>query len=338
MTTNTSSRTGRREYLVGTAAVGLGTIAGCIGGDDGENWVMGTSEQGTTSFSIGQALQSVLREHSDRINLSAQASDGQVANARELGDSYDVALLSNNIHYDAIEGRGPFADETPDAPGYLGFSTTSSECFMVTRADSGIETYDDLVGETITTFGSGSALYQLTATIFEAMGINEEYDYRDIPLNDFASALDEGRIDACGAYTTLRGTGLSGGMQELESRVDLQALSMTDEQQSAVEDVTAPKVERIAPEPFSDIDEVFAWTDVANVVFAEDISEDLAQHATETWLDNWDDVREAYSSVLDDEDDNLHSGFLADLPVHPGAATVFEYRGVDTADWTMGSV
>ena len=338
MTTSTSSRTSRRQYLVGTAAVGLGTIAGCIGGGDGENWVMGTSEQGTTSFSIGQALQSVLRDHSDRINLSAQASDGQVANARELGDSYDIALLSNNIHYDAIEGRGPFANETPEAPGYLGFSTTSSECFMVTRPDSGIETYDDLVGETITTFGSGSALYQLTATIFEAMGIHDEYDYRDIPLNDFGSALDEGRIDACGAYTTLRGTSLSGGMQELQSRVDLEAVSMTDEQQAAVEDVTAPQVERISPEPFDSIDEVLAWTDVANVVFAEDVSEDLAEHATSIWLDHWDEVRESYSSVLADEGDNLHSGFLADLPVHPGAAAVFEDRGVDTGDWNTGSV
>lgn len=338
MTDSTNSQQSRRQYIVGAAAVGTAAVAGCTGGGNGENWVMGTSEQGTTSFSIGQALQSVLREHSDQIDVSAQASDGQVANARQLGDTYDVALLSNNIHYDAVEERGPFADRSPDSPAYLGFSTTSSECFMVTRPDSGIETYDDLVDETITTFGSGSALYQLTATVFEELGIHDDYDYRDIPLSDFGSRLEEGQIDACGAYSTLLGTGISGGMQDLTSRVDLQALEMSDEQQTAIEEIPAPEVQTISPEPFDNIDEVLAWTDVANVVFADNVSEDLAEHATEVWFDNWGEVQEAYSSVLDDEDDNLQSGFLDGLSVHPGAANVFEERGTDTSGWDIGSV
>ncbi|WP_440767167.1 TAXI family TRAP transporter solute-binding subunit [Natronorubrum sp. DTA7] len=338
MTGITSGRQSRRQYLIGAAAVGTASIAGCMGNNGAESWVMGTSEQGTSSFSIGQALQSVLRNNSDQVEVSAQASDGQVANARQLGDTYDIALLSNNIHYDSLEERGPFADEAPDNPAYLGFSTTSSECFMVTRADSDIETYDDLVGETITTFGSGSALYQLTATIFEELGIYDDYDYRDIPLSDFGSALDEGRIDACGAYTTLLGTSMSGGMQDLASRVDLRALEMSDEQQAAVEEIVAPEVQQISPESFDNIDDVLAWTDVANVVFADHVPEDLAEHAVEVWFDNWGEVQEAYGSMLDNEGDNLHSGFLDGLPVHPGAANVFEDRGVETDDWDVGSV
>ncbi|MDJ1433800.1 hypothetical protein [Halostagnicola sp. A-GB9-2] len=90
MTNTTKSR---RQYLVNAAAVGTTAIAGCMGGDNGESWLMGTSEQETTSFSIGQALQSVLRDHSDQIEVSAQASDGQVANARQLGETYDIAIL-----------------------------------------------------------------------------------------------------------------------------------------------------------------------------------------------------------------------------------------------------
>ncbi|MDJ1433799.1 TAXI family TRAP transporter solute-binding subunit [Halostagnicola sp. A-GB9-2] len=241
------------------------------------------------------------------------------------------------MHFDAVEERGPFADEAPDNSAYLGFSTTSSECFMLTRTDSDIETYDDLVDETITTFGSGSALYQLTETIFEELGIYDEYDYRDIPLSDFGSALDEGRVDACGAYTTLLGTSLSGGMQDLESRVDVEPLTMSDDQQAAVEGLPSPEVQMISPDPFDDIDEVLAWTDVANIVFADHVSEDLAEHAVEVWFDNWAEVQEAYGSILDDEDDNLHSGFLDELPVHPGAANVFEDRGTETDEWNVGS-
>lgn len=329
----------RRSALKAAGTAGLVSIAGCLGDDDGTNWVMGTSEQGTASFSIGQALQSVLREHSDRVDVSAQTSDGQVANARQLGNEYDLALLSNNIHYDSVEGQGPFAEESPDSSAYLGFSTTSSECFMVTRPDSGIETYDDLIDETITTFGSGSALYQLTGTVLDTIGIEEEeFDYRDIPLSDFGPALSEGRIDACGAYTTLLGTEVTGGMQELLSHVDVEALSMNDEQREAADELTAPSVETITPEPFDNIDEVLAWTDSANVVFAEDTPEDLVSHAIEVWFDNWDEVLNAYGTMLSDDGDNLYSGFLPELPIHPGAAAVFEDRGTDTNDWNVASV
>lgn len=316
---------------------GVAFFAGCSSGSQTEDWVMGTSEQGSSTFSIGQALQSVLQGHSDRINLSAQSSGGQVANARSLRTEYDLAIISNNLHYDALQERGPFAEQPPSNPLWAGFSVTGAECFMLTTADSDIETYEDLKGRTITTFGTGSALYQLTMTVFEELGIKGEYEHREIPLNEFGSALENGRIEVCGGYTTLRGTSASGGMQELINRVDLKPVTMTDEQRKEVADITSPPIETIQPEPFGDIDEITAWTDTANVIFGDHLSEDLVQHATKTWIDNWDQVKETYGGVLDATDEALVSGFLPNFTIHPGAAAYLENRGISIDKWTIGS-
>lgn len=328
----------RRNALRTVGAAGIASIAGCSsGGGESENWVMGTSEQGSSTFSIGQALQSVIREHSDQVNLSAQSSGGQVANARSLGNEYDLAIISNNLHYDALQETGPFADQPPSNPLRTGFSVTGAECFMLTTADSDIETYDDLTGRTITTFGTGSALYQLTMTVFEEIGIEGDYEHREIPLNEFGSALENGRIEACGGYTTLRGTSASGGMQELMNRVDLKAVKMTDEQREQVSGLTSPPIETIQPEPFGNVNEVTAWTDTSNIIYGDHLSADLAEHVTQTWIENWDQVKETYGGVLDATDEALVSGFLPDFTIHPGAAEYLESRGISLDEWSIES-
>lgn len=322
----------RRSVLKATGVAGLASIAGCSGGNQTADWVMGTSQQGSSTFSIGQALQSVLQDQSDRVNLSAQSSSGQTANARGLGDDYDLAIISNNIHHDALQGTGPFAENPPENPLLAGFSVTGAECFMLTKADSDIETYSDLSGKTIATYGTGSALYQLTMSVFEELGIRGDYDHREIPLSDIASAMDNDRIQACGGYTTLRGTSVSGAMQELISRVDLKAVKMSAEEQDAVSDLTSPPIETIQPEPFEDIDETTAWTDTANVIFGDHLSEDLVQHVMETWISNWDQVKETYGGVFEPTDEALTSGFLPNFSIHPGAAAYYEDQGISTSE------
>ncbi|MFA1612483.1 TAXI family TRAP transporter solute-binding subunit [Halobellus rubicundus] len=349
MIDDNNSLVSRRKVLQSVGVASAASLAGCSSGgenssgDEGTssgesaNWVMGTSEQGTSTFSIGQALQSVIREQSDRVNLSAQSSGGQVANARSLGSDYDLAIISNNLHYDALQETGPFAEQPPSNPLWAGFSVTGAECFMLTKADSDIETFDDLQGRTITTFGTGSALYQLTMTVFEELGIKGEYEHREIPLNEFGSALENGRIEACGGYTTLRGTSASGGMQELMNRVDLKAVKMTDEQREQVSDITSPPIETIQPEPFENIDQVTAWTDTANVIYGDHLPEELVEHTTRTWIENWDQVKDTYGGVLDATDEALVSGLLPSFTLHPGAAAYLESRGISLDEWAVGS-
>lgn len=318
---------------------GAGNGEDATAGDDGQttDWVMGTSEQGSGSFSAGQAIQGVIRERSDRLRVSAQASQGHVANAREIGSSYDLATLSNYLHVNAVEETGPFADRPPERPAHVGFSYTSSECFVATHADNDdIETYDDLAGRTITTFGSGSALFPMTQSVFEALGINEDVDRREIALADYGSAMENRRIEACGVYSLLGGTSASGAMQELENRVDLKPVTMSDEERERLADLQAPEIVDHSPEVYEWADEVTAWVDTANVVFAGSADADLVYHATETCHGHWDAVRDAYGGVLPAEDDLFVSGILPQLPVHPGAADYLEEQGLWNDEWTRG--
>lgn len=364
MTDDTTHTSTRRRYLQaagGATAIGL---AGCLGGDgdtpsddgtagdggtgDGSGtagdggsgsteWVMGTSEQGSGSFSAGQALQTVIRERSDRVSISAQASQGHVANARELGSSYDLATLSNYLHANAIAGSGPFSENPPERDPQVGFSYSSAECFMATHADNDdIETYDDLAGRTIATFGSGSALYPMTVSVFDALGIGGDVDRREIALANYGSAMENRRIEACGVYTLLGGASASGAMQELDNRVDLKPIRLSDAERDRLSDLQAPEIADHTPAAFDWVDSVTAWIDTANVVFAQDAADDLVSHAVSVWHEHWGEVRDAYGGVLPAEDDRFVSGILPSLPVHPGAADYLEDQGLWNDEWTRG--
>lgn len=338
----------RRTYLKTLGATTVIGLAGCQGGDDGGDggatddggpvtWILGTSSEGTASFATGQGFQTVMREHSDRVNLEAQISSGQQANMQRLGEAFDVAMIEPLIVEMARNRVGPFEQNAPPDPGSLAFTWSGAECWIATHADNDeIQTYDDLAGKTIATWSSGSALKTVCDRVFDTIGILDGYERRDIPNTEYGAAMANGRIEACGMYTLGGGAALSSSLEQLVARNTLKPLQFTEAHLADLDGNETIKTRTFSPEPAPNIDEVTAWLSNTNVTFRSDLPEDLVEHTVRTLIENWDQVREAFGGVFPAEESMMTRGLSPALPIHAGAANYLEERGWWDEDYQRG--
>jgi uncharacterized protein len=146
--------------------------------------------------------------------LAVQVPGVQVTPAQSLGSvenllrmregEFDMAVVFAGDGYLAFNGLDAFDDEEQTnrhvrAVGFL-YSAVSQ---VVTLADSGIETFDDLVGKRIAVGEVGSGTHMAIHRLLVAAGVRDEVFLQFISGIAASEALLEGRVDA---YHVLLGT------------------------------------------------------------------------------------------------------------------------------------
>jgi len=73
-----NDRQTRRDVLRGTAGIGAISIAGCLGGDGGDqvDLTVGSSSSGSSTYGNSQAIQRVVSQESDYLNFITQDAGG----------------------------------------------------------------------------------------------------------------------------------------------------------------------------------------------------------------------------------------------------------------------
>ncbi|WP_353817110.1 TAXI family TRAP transporter solute-binding subunit, partial [Acinetobacter baumannii] len=127
--------------------------------DGSEDWVENvtilTGGEAGVYFPLGVAMAEIMDEHVDDVSATGIASGASVVNSNELNDGQaEFALIQNDVAYYAHEGTHMF-DEVVD--GFSGVFTIYPETIqIVTLADSGIETVEDLEGKRVAVGDVGS--------------------------------------------------------------------------------------------------------------------------------------------------------------------------------------
>lgn len=192
----------RRHILAATAAATLlGAATGPLAAQERMFFGIATGGTGGTYYPLGGMLAQLISNTAEipgyKLSATAETGNASVANAQLLGrGEIESAFAAADILDAAYNGKNQFEDgalENVRAIGALYPETVQ----LVVRADSGIETFEDLKGKSISSGSPGSGQWQLLGDLLEAHGmsrddVNEDY-------SSFSQSVDkikDGNLDA----------------------------------------------------------------------------------------------------------------------------------------------
>jgi len=330
--------TPRRKFLGTVGAAGLTLSAGCSGDDDeAYEFTAGTAPQGVPAFTHGQALQAMVREHGEDIRYTGQRTDGFESNIGLMLDGEFNLINTYPGLYDLAARGEEMFDEAHGTFGYFGPSEYLLDNLMVTRADSDIEYYEDLVGRTAATFPTGTGVQSFSQIFLNTIGITrDDYDRQDVPLGDYASALETGRVDAVGWFSFNQGDIVSADYQEVEAQNEIRPLKLTEENLEKAREEPALSMTETqiqGSKHFSDI-ETTNWALTSVQIIDTDAPAEAVYELAELMVEHKDELLDSAPTFIDFTNPDLFtSGIHDEYPVHPGFEEFLKDQGWWDDEW-----
>lgn len=333
---------GRRKVLMGIGGANAIALAGCLSGQESDgngsnektDLVVASGSEGSIGHSSATAIQAMLSKESDILSLTAQTSGGQAANLRLYdGGQADMSGFDNYNYVQAIRGEGGFEEQPVENIQYQAMTIATIHIYMVARADTDIETYSDLASRNVWPLGPGFGTRSPTEAFFKEIGLWDEMEVSNMDAGDVPGALEEGRLDAIGAYGSNYQT-LPGWLQQVDARADLKLIRMDEEYVETLQGLASIGHESIAAygwdqdvqaeeQPNGMID---TWLFQMQFGLGTHIPEELGYEFVKLTHEHNDDVRNNYASFpnYDENPDFATSALIGEYPVHPGAARYYQ--------------
>ena len=208
-----------RAILLTAAAVALGA-----GTASAENLRFMTGPQGGSWYPMGGAIKNVVEEAVPDTSLQVMPGAG-IANVKaiEVGKA-DIAFANSVSTVDAINGNPPFEEK---ATNVCHLATLYPQYYqIVTTADTGIESVEQIKGRELTTQPSGNTGEAITKHLLEASSLT----YDDLSGTSFVSYNDSVALlkDGNSEVFTLNTTVPASSIMDLASARDIRLLEIDD--------------------------------------------------------------------------------------------------------------
>lgn len=199
-------------------------LAGCTT-DGGNTLRFGTAGTGGLYAQASAAIQR-LAEADGAVTIEEKTTAGSAANIRLLAGEYlDAAIVQSDIARDAYEGRNDFAADGPEHRLRAVAALYPEACHIVVRADSDIQSMDDLLGKTVSIGETESGTELNAKQILPACGLTGSMVKQvNLDYTTAAQQLASGQIDAL-FYTIGLGATV---VQELAKQCDIRLLDVSE--------------------------------------------------------------------------------------------------------------
>ncbi len=335
---DTASVPGGRRVALGLIAC-LAMVVGCSPLDTGGG---GTSPGATTSglpggqltiatggtggvyYVLGGGYATVIGDSVDGYTATAQETNASVDNMQLIANGgADVAFSLADTAADAVAGRSAFEGEPVEACtlGRLYDNYTQ----LVSTAEAGIATVDDLPGKRVSLGSPGSDTEVIALRILEVADIDPDTDIerQQLGIDDTVAALRDGTIDA-GFWS---GGVPTGALAEYATTGDM-VIVPTDDSVPGLAEAYGDfyTAGEIAADAYEGQPEPVPTVVVPNVLVASpDMPEELQQQLTAAMFDN----REALADVHPEANnlDPATAGDVGFMDVCPGSQRYFDEQG-----------
>ncbi len=288
-----------------------------------------TGGTGGVYFPYGGGLAEVIGAHVDGATASAEVTGASVENVALIsrGDS-DIALALADTVYQAFHGEGAFEGRQVDELRALA-SIYPNAVQIVTLADSGITSIEDLRGQRVSVGAPGSGTEVSAQTLLAANGITyDDFSPERLNFNETADALRDGDIVA-GFWSVGPPTS---SIMNLATTRSIRIIALTDEQIAAaieVEPTFAPYTLRAGT--YDGMDTPVQTISTPNVLIVnDDMDEELAFNITRAMFENVEELIAIHPAANDTTPD--FSIASTPIPFHPGALRYFEEIGMTVQD------
>ncbi len=306
-------------------------LAACGGGDNGSSGEGGSEDPkflsmltgGTsgTYYPLGGAMAKIIGEKTD-ISTDAVSSNASADNVIALseGDA-ELAFVQTDVMANAVEGTNAFEGKAVDNVLALG-SLYPETIQIVTKADSGISSVEDLKGKTVSVGAPGSGTYINAQQILEVHGMSmDDINAQNLDFGESTGGIQDGNIDA--AFIT-SGTP-TGAVEGLSASTSVSIVPIAqDKIDELVEKYPYYAADTIEAGTYNMENEVTTVAVLAMLAVSKDLSEDLVYEITKAIYENTGEIAHAKGEFITIE--TAVDGIGIDF--HPGAEKYFKEQGL----------
>ena len=211
------------------------------------------------------------------------------------------------------------------------FSVHGEPFTVIARADSGIETFEDLKGKRVNIGNPGSGQRATMEVVMNALGwtLDDFALASELKPAEQSAALGDNKVDAI-IYTVGHP---NGSIQEATTTVDARIIPVTGPEIDAlIADNPYYAAATIPGGMYTGTDEDVSTFGVkATFVTSADVPDDVVYEVVKAVFDNFDRFKGLHPAFADLTEEEMISAGLS-APLHPGAEKYYKERG-----WIAGS-
>ncbi|MBD7942620.1 MULTISPECIES: TAXI family TRAP transporter solute-binding subunit [Psychrobacillus] len=271
-----------------------------------------------TYYPLGGTFAELVSEETG-IKTTAEVSQASAANMTALQEEEgDIAFVQTDIAYYGTEGTEMFEGNKLDTVVALG-ALYPETVQLVTLADSGINSFEDLKGKKVSVGAPGSGTYANAEQLLEIHGLSIEDDIQaqNLDFGESTDGLSTGQIQA--AFITAGYPTSAVEALNATNKVNIIPVS-EDKAKELIEKYPYYAVDAVPKGTYGLADEVPAVSVLAMLAVKKDLSEDLVYKITKGIYGNTDKISHAKGEFIKAE--TALDGIGID--VHPGAQKYFD--------------
>ncbi|MFD1172597.1 TAXI family TRAP transporter solute-binding subunit [Oceanobacillus picturae] len=311
-------------------------LAACGGDDEADNGDGDSAEGGETPeflqmltggtsgtyYPLGGEMAKIISDETG-METNAVSSNASADNMISLQEGEaELAFVQTDVAANAIDGVNSFDGNPVDNVSAIG-SLYPETIQIVTTADSGIASVEDLAGKTVSVGAPGSGTFVNAEQILEIHGMTmDDINQENLDFGESTGGIQDGNIDA--AFIT-SGTP-TGAVEGLAATVDISIVPIEQEKVDAlVEKYPYYAADTVPAETYSgQAEEVNTVAVLAMLAVTNALSEDAVYDITKAIYENTDGMAHAKAEFI--STDSALDGIGID--VHPGAQKYFDEVGV----------
>jgi hypothetical protein len=321
------------NYLIGGLRVWLAPFAvvamGLTPAAHAQELSIASGGTGGVYYPYGGGLAEVIGNHVEGYSASVEVTGASVENMAliQRGDS-DIALALADTVYQAFTGTGAFdGREIPEARALASIYPNAVQ--LVTLADSGITSLEDLRGKRVSVGAPGSGTELSAQVILAANGITyDDFDAQRLNFNETADAIRDGDIVA-GFWSVGPPTS---SIMNLAATREISVIGLSDDEIAKAreaEPTFAPFTLRTGL--YDGMAEAVQTISTPNVLVVHaDMDEELAYNITKAMYENVAELIAIHPAANDTTIE--FSVASTPIPFHPGALRYLEEMGAAIQD------
>ena len=286
-----------------------------------------TGGTGGVYYPLGGGMANILSKYVPGLQATAEVTGGSVDNLKLLGTGKaEVGFTMADSGWDALQGLDKFKDHKVNARTLMGLYP--NRLHVVTIEGTGINKLSDLKGKRLSTGSPGSGTEVMAFRLLEAVGIDKDKDVKRerLSISESVNALKDRKIDALiwsGGVPTAALTDLA-----TTPGIKMKLIDHGDAAEAMNKKYGPLYVKGTIPaHAYAGQDSATTNVDVWNLLVTSDkMSDQMAYNIVKTLFEKKAELvavhRDAEAIALENQ------ATASPLPMHPGARTYYEERGV----------
>lgn len=270
-----------------------------------------------TYYALGGTFADLITDETG-IKTTAEVSQASTANVNALKDgTAEVAFMQTDIAYYAKNGELMFDGAAMDNLVAIGVLYPET-IHLVTTANSGITSYEDLAGKKVSVGAPGSGTYANAEQLLEVHGLTmDDIQPQNLDFGESTDGLQSGQIDAAfitAGYPTA-------AVEALGATADVRIVPVAaDKAEALIAKYPYYAVDTIPAGTYGLESEVPTVSVLAMLATTTDLPEEVAYGITKAIYANTDKISHAKGSLIKAETALNGVG----IEVHPGAQKFFD--------------